>query len=72
MARNEKEESIQIGFREALALILPYFRKKIWIQFRSVIWIVLYLTLFQLLVLRVPIKEAGLITLGIVSVIIGL
>ncbi|TGM05164.1 DUF1538 domain-containing protein [Leptospira jelokensis] len=72
MARNEKEESIQIGFREALALILPYFRKKIWIQFRSVIWIVLYLTFFQLLVLRVPIKEAGLITLGIVSVIIGL
>jgi MFS family permease len=72
MARNEKEESIHIGFREALALILPYFQKKIWAQFRSVIWIVLYLTLFQLLVLRIPIREAGLITLGIAAVILGL
>ncbi|PJZ36894.1 hypothetical protein CH354_12465 [Leptospira levettii] len=72
MARNEKEEAIHIGFREALALILPYLQKKIWNQFKSVIWIVLYLSVFQLLVLRIPIKEAGIISFGICAVILGL
>ncbi|TGK77984.1 DUF1538 domain-containing protein [Leptospira montravelensis] len=72
MARNEKEESIHIGFKEAITLILPYFRKKLWEQTKAVIWIVLYLALFQLFILRIPIKEAGLITLGISAVILGL
>lgn len=72
MARNEKEESIHIGFRESITLILPYFQKKIWDQIKAVIWIVLYLALFQLFVLRIPIKEAGLIALGISAVILGL
>ncbi len=72
MARNEKEESIEIGIREALTLILPYFKKKFLEQTKSVIWIVLYLSLFQLLVLRIPIKEAAIISLGIFAVIFGL
>ncbi|MDF3818891.1 DUF1538 domain-containing protein [Leptospira sp. 96542] len=72
MARNEKEESIHIGFRGALSLIFPYFQKKIWEQTKSVVWIVLYLVLFQLFVLRIPIKEAALISFGIFAVILGL
>lgn len=72
MARNEKEESIHIGFREAITLIVPYFQKKLWSQIKSVIWIVLYLSLFQLVVLRIPIKEASVISLGISAVVIGL
>lgn len=72
MARNEKEESIQIGFREAITLIVPYFQKKVWNQIKSVIWIVLYLSLFQLIILRIPVKEAGIIALGISAVVFGL
>lgn len=72
MARNEKEESIHIGLREALALIIPYTQKKIWEQTKSVIWVVLYLSLFQLFVLRIPIREAALISVGIFAVILGL
>lgn len=72
MARNEKEESIQIGFKETLALIIPYFRKKLWEQTKSVVWVVSYLILFQIIILRIPIKEAGIISLGIFAVILGL
>lgn len=72
MARNEKEESIQIGFRETITLVVPYFQKKIWGQIKAVVWIVLYLALFQLFILRIPIKEAGLIALGISAVVLGL
>ncbi|MBM9588875.1 DUF1538 domain-containing protein [Leptospira sp. 201903075] len=72
MARNEKEESIHIGFRETITLVLPYFQKKLWGQIKAVIWIVLYLSLFQLFVLRIPIKEAGLIIFGISAVVLGL
>ncbi|TGL54534.1 DUF1538 domain-containing protein [Leptospira kemamanensis] len=72
MARNEKEESIHIGFREAITLIVPYFQKKLWLQTKSVVWVVLYLTLFQLIILRIPIKEAGTISIGIFAIILGL
>ncbi|MCZ8342174.1 MAG: DUF1538 domain-containing protein [Leptospira sp.] len=72
MARNEKEEEIRIGLRDALTLILPYFQKKTWEQTKSVVWIVLYLVLFQLFVLRIPIREAAVISFGIIAVIMGL
>lgn len=72
MARNEKEEEIRIGLREALTLIIPYFQKKTWEQTKSVVWIVLYLVIFQLFVLRIPIREATMISFGIIAVIMGL
>ncbi len=72
MATNEKEENIQIGFLEAMSLILPYVWKKIMEQIRAVFLIVAYLVLFQVLALQIPISHALTIAGGIFLVIFGL
>ncbi|WCL48503.1 DUF1538 domain-containing protein [Leptospira sp. GIMC2001] len=72
MATNQKEENLNIGFKEAMALLLPFIGKKIMEQIRSVFIIVTYLILFQTLALRIPIAEAAVIAGGIGLVIFGL
>ncbi len=63
---------VNIGFRNAVALILPYVWKRIKEQIRSVWLIVVYLLLFQTLILRLAVTDAAVIALGLAIVIIGL
>lgn len=58
--------------REALDLVLPYIRSRLYNQISSVAFIVIYLTLFQLVVLRLPVENAISIGLGIGFVVLGL
>jgi hypothetical protein len=72
MATNDKEESVKIGFGEAMSLLLPYLRKKILEQIRAVFLIVTYLVFFQTIVLQIPVAESLKIVSGIGLVIFGL
>jgi len=53
-------------------LVTPYLRQKSGEQLKAVLPLALYLGLFQLLILRQPIADVGIIVGGLTAVIIGL
>lgn len=53
-------------------MILRYIRKRITQQIKAVAGIILYLLLFQSIVLGIPILDASVIALGMVAVVVGL
>lgn len=65
-------EKLQLGFGETLAILWPYFLDNLIDQLKSIWFIVVYLLLFQWLVLRLPIVYAGMIAAGTLMVILGL
>jgi hypothetical protein len=67
-----REEKIRVSFAEALRILRPYSRERIVEQIKSVFPIVAYLFLFQLAVLRMPVAGATVISMGLLSVLIGL
>lgn len=68
----KKSKDIKVSGSEALRLILRYIKQKIAEQLKIVSGIIIYLILFQTLVLGVPIMDASIIGLGILMVILGL
>jgi hypothetical protein len=73
MIENDKANSrITVGFRNALGLLIPYVRVRLTSQVKSVWLIIVYLILFQTLVLRIAISEATVIAMGIGLVVAGL
>ena len=71
-ATQQSAGRIKISFKQALSLLLPYTWKRLFEQVRAVAVIVLALLAFQLLVLRIPLSQAGVIATGIALVILGL
>jgi hypothetical protein len=67
-----KPEKIKVGPAKAISLLAPYTYVRILEQVKAVVPLAAYLFLFQILILRQPIAEAGTISLGLVAVIIGL
>ena len=67
-----KPEKIKVGPVKAISLLGPYTYVRILEQVKAVVPLAAYLFLFQILILRQPIAEAGTISLGLVAVIIGL
>lgn len=65
-------QKVSVGFSKAMGMIYPYLKKRILEQIQAVWLIVIYLVAFQTLVLRIPIAEASVISLGIVLVVSGL
>jgi hypothetical protein len=63
---------VKIGFSRAMQMLIPYVRRRVMEQVRSVALIVAYLILFQVVVLKLPIAGAGLTAFGIVLVVLGL
>ena len=72
MKTQRKKERIKVSFSQAVNLIVPYVRKRVGEQARSLAFIAIYLLLFQILVLRVPLDHASAITAGLLCVIAGL
>ncbi|MDG5814545.1 DUF1538 domain-containing protein [Chitinispirillales bacterium ANBcel5] len=72
MDDSKGEEKIRVSFSQGLNLLIPYVRKRLAQQLRSVVFITLYLTFFQTLVLRVAIADAAVIATGMALVIVGL
>jgi len=62
----------RISFSQAAALLVPYARNKIVEQVKSVAVIVVYLLLFQLFVLGIPVADALVIAVGLALVVAGL
>ena len=67
-----KPDKIKVGPAKAISLLAPYTYVRILEQVKAVVPLAAYLFLFQILILRQPIAEAGTISLGLVAVIIGL
>ena len=67
-----KPEKIKVGPAKAVSLLAPYTYVRILEQVKAVVPLAAYLFLFQILILRQPVAEAGTISLGLVAVIIGL
>lgn len=72
--KNEKPpvKKVQIAFSKKIGMVLPYVQKRIMEQVKSVAMIVLYLALFQIFILGIPIIKAALIASGIALVVMGL
>ena len=70
--QHKHKERIKVSFSQGMNLLLPYIRKKVMEQTRSMAVIAIYLLLFQILILRVAIANASVITLGLLLVIMGL
>jgi hypothetical protein len=69
---NAPSKTVQIGFRGAWAILMPYLREKFFEQIKSIWFIVFYLLFFQIVVLGFPIVHASTIAAGIAVVAIGL
>ena len=63
---------VKVTARQALGMLLPYMGSKVLEQIKSVWLIVLYLAVFQVFVLGIPIAQASVVTGGIALVILGL
>ena len=62
----------KVPLRDALAMLSEYARRRIFAQIRSVAFIIIYLVVFQVFILRVPLSNALLTAGGIGLVIFGL
>lgn len=61
-----------VSRNEAVKMILRYIRIKMTEQIKAVSVIILYLLLFQTIVLGIPVLDASVIALGMVMVVLGL
>lgn len=67
-----RRESIKVGAGDVYRLLEPYLSVRFMDQVRAVLPLAAYLALFQLFILRVNVEDAGIITAGLVAVIMGL
>ncbi|MEM7282637.1 MAG: DUF1538 domain-containing protein [Pseudomonadota bacterium] len=72
MALEDKHPRFSLGFGDTTRLLWPYVRRNFMEQVKGIWFIVVYLILFQLLVLHLPLVYAGMISLGILVVAVGL
>jgi hypothetical protein len=69
---SEEEKRIKLRSIDIYRLAGPYVSSRFIEQMRAVIPLALYLMLFQIFILRQSVADAGLITAGLVAVILGL
>ncbi|MEL6950207.1 MAG: DUF1538 domain-containing protein [Pseudomonadota bacterium] len=62
----------QLGLRDSLRILWPYVKRNFMNQVEGIWFIVVYLIVFQLLILQLPIAYAGMIAFGIFVVAVGL
>ncbi len=70
--RMNQHGKIKVTVSQGISLLVPYVKKRILNQLKSVTFITLYLLFFQTLVLRVSVTNALAVSLGMVMVIFGL
>lgn len=67
-----KPTRVKLPRAQVLAILGPYLRKRVVEQVKAVWLIVLYLIVFQTLLLGIPISGAVVIAIGVVLVVVGL
>ncbi|MEM1229781.1 MAG: DUF1538 domain-containing protein [Pseudomonadota bacterium] len=65
-------ERFRLGFRDTLRILAPYARRNFMEQISGIWFIVTYLLLFQIFILKLPIVYAVMIAVGILIVAFGL
>lgn len=70
--KRSADRQFSVSRKEAATLVLRYIRKRVSEQLKTVTGIIIYLILFQIIVLGIPITDASVIGLGMLMVIIGL
>jgi hypothetical protein len=66
------DDRFKVKGKEALNMILRYIRQKISEQIMAVSTIIVYLLLFQTIILGIPVFDAAILALGMALVILGL
>jgi len=69
---NNNPLKVNITFKQAIGLLLPYVKKRVLEQVKAVAIIIIYLIFFQTVILGINISEAALIAAGLGLVIMGL
>ena len=72
MSTTGTQTRFRLGTRDTLRVLWPYAKRNFLGQVEGIWFIVVYLAVFQLLVLGLPIAFAGMISIGIFVVAIGL
>lgn len=70
--KKQEPKRFKVSGKEAANMILRYIRIKMTEQIKAVSVIILYLLLFQTIVLGIPVLDASVIALGMVMVVLGL
>ncbi len=68
----QKPEALSLGAGDVYRLLRPYLSLRFIDQFKAVMPLVLYLVLFQLLILRQAVQDAWIISVGLLAVVMGL
>ena len=67
-----KPASLAVGTSDVYRLLKPYLNVRFMEQFSVVMPLAIYLVLFQIFILQQSVADAGIITMGLVAVIVGL
>jgi hypothetical protein len=67
-----KPAALAVGSSNVYRLLKPYLNVRFMEQFSAVMPLAVYLVLFQMFILRQSVADAGIITIGLVAIIIGL
>ena len=67
-----KPPKLKLSGMNVYKLLTPYVSVRFFEQFRAVVPLAIYLALFQLFVLQSSVADAGIITAGLVAVMVGL
>ncbi len=69
---NTKQGKLKIPLKQSLMMLVPFCKDKLKEQLSAVLPVVVYLIIFQSIILGMPVDEAGLISIGIGLVVLGL
>lgn len=72
VAQQQASGKVKVTFKQAMEMLFPYAKSRIVGQIKSVALIIVYLILFQTIILRMAIAEASIIAVGLALVIAGL
>jgi hypothetical protein len=72
VAQQQASGKVKVTFKQAMEMLFQYVKCRIVGQIKSVTLIIVYLILFQTIVLRMAIAEASIIAVGLALVIVGL
>jgi len=71
-AQQQAAGKIKVTFKHAISMLFPYVKSRVMEQIKSVSLIIIYLILFQIIVLQMSIVDASVIAVGLSLVIVGL
>ena len=72
LIQKAKSKKIKLGFKKSIAILWPYLKSRLFLQIKTVWFIIAYLIFFQIAILNLPIVYSLMISAGVLLVILGL